>query len=144
MKKLFALAAFLTVGIGAWAQNLTQYVDPYIGTGGHGHVFLGANMPYGLVQVGPTQYKRGWDWCSGYHYSDSVIIGFGQMHLSGTGIGDLGDIALLPTTDAAQHDVMFSHKGEHARPGYYSVMLKSGVKVDLTATARVGLPRHGG
>ena len=142
MKKLFALAAFLTVGIGAWAQNLTQYVDPYIGTGGHGHVFLGANVPYGLVQVGPTQYKRGWDWCSGYHYSDSVIIGFGQMHLSGTGIGDLGDIALLPTTDATQHNVMFSHKGEHTRPGYYSVMLKSGVKVDLTATARVALHRY--
>ena len=142
MKKLFALAAFLTVGIGAWAKNLTQYVDPYIGTGGHGHVFLGANVPYGLVQVGPTQYKRGWDWCSGYHYSDSVIIGFGQMHLSGTGIGDLGDIALLPTTDATQRDAMFSHKGEHARPGYYSVMLKSGVKVDLTATARVALHRY--
>ena len=142
MKKLFALAAFLTVGIGAWAQNLTQYVDPYIGTGGHGHVFLGANVPYGLVQVGPTQYKRGWDWCSGYHYSDSVIIGFGQMHLSGTGIGDLGDIALLPTTDATQRDVMFSHKAEHARPGYYSVMLKSGIKVDLTATARVAFHRY--
>ena len=141
-KKLFALIAFLTVGVGAWAQNLTQYVDPYIGTGGHGHVFLGANVPYGLVQVGPTQYKRGWDWCSGYHYSDSVIIGFGQMHLSGTGIGDLGDIALLPTTDATQRDVMFSHKGEHARPGYYSVMLKSGIKVDLTATARVALHRY--
>ena len=141
-KKLFALIAFLAVGVGAWAQNLTQYVDPYIGTGGHGHVFLGANVPYGLVQVGPTQYKRGWDWCSGYHYSDSVIIGFGQMHLSGTGIGDLGDIALLPTTDATQRDVMFSHKGEHTRPGYYSVMLKSGIKVDLTATARVALHRY--
>ena len=141
-KKLFALIAFLAVGVGAWAQNLTQYVDPYIGTGGHGHVFLGANVPYGLVQVGPTQYKRGWDWCSGYHYSDSVIIGFGQMHLSGTGIGDLGDIALLPTTDATQRDMMFSHKGEHARPGYYSVMLKSGIKVDLTATARVALHRY--
>ena len=141
-KKFFALVAFLTVGMGAWAQNFTQYVDPYIGTGGHGHVFLGANVPYGLVQVGPTQYKRGWDWCSGYHYSDSVIIGFGQMHLSGTGIGDLGDIALLPLTDASQRDVMFSHKGEHARPGYYSVMLKSGVKVDLTATARVAFHRY--
>ena len=141
-KKLFALIAFLAVGVGAWAQNLTQYVDPYIGTGGHGHVFLGANVPYGLVQVGPTQYKRGWDWCSGYHYSDSVIIGFGQMHLSGTGIGDLGDIALLPTTDATQRDVMFSHKGEHVRPGYYSVMLKSGIKLDLTATARVALHRY--
>lgn len=141
-KKFFALVAFLTVGMGAWAQNFTQYVDPYIGTGGHGHVFLGANVPYGLVQVGPTQYKRGWDWCSGYHYSDSVIIGFGQMHLSGTGIGDLGDIALLPLTDASQRDVMFSHKGEHARPGYYSVMLKSGVKVELTATARVAFHRY--
>ena len=141
-KKFFALVAFLTVGMGAWAQNFTQYVDPYIGTGGHGHVFLGANVPYGLVQVGPTQYKRGWDWCSGYHYSDSVIIGFGQMHLSGTGIGDLGDIALLPLTDASQRDVMFSHKGEHARPGYYSVMLKSGVKVDLTATARAAFHRY--
>lgn len=141
-KKFFALVAFLTVGMGAWAQNFTQYVDPYIGTGGHGHVFLGANVPYGLVQVGPTQYKRGWDWCSGYHYSDSVIIGFGQMHLSGTGIGDLGDIALLPLTDASQRDVMFSHKGEHVRPGYYSVMLKSGVKVDLTATARVAFHRY--
>ena len=141
-KKFFALVAFLTVGMGAWAQNFTQYVDPYIGTGGHGHVFLGANVPYGLVQVGPTQYKRGWDWCSGYHYSDSVIVGFGQMHLSGTGIGDLGDIALLPLTDASQRDVMFSHKGEHARPGYYSVMLKSGVKVDLTATARVAFHRY--
>ena len=71
-KKLFALIAFLAVGVGAWAQNLTQYVDPYIGTGGHGHVFLGANVPYGLVQVGPTQYKRGWDWCSGYHDSPST------------------------------------------------------------------------
>ena len=102
MKKRFALAACLAVTAVAGAQNLTQYVDPYIGTGGHGHVFLGANVPYGLVQAGPTQHKRGWDWCSGYHYSDSVIVGFGQMHLSGTGIGDLGDIALLPLTDAKQ------------------------------------------
>ena len=81
-KKFFALVAFLTVGMGAWAQNFTQYVDPYIGTGGHEHVFLGANVPYGLVQVGPTQYKRGWDWCSGYHYSDSVIIGLGKCTLA--------------------------------------------------------------
>ena len=87
----FVIAA-LSIGTGA-AQQLTQYVDPYIGTGGHGHVFLGANVPFGLVQVGPTEPARGWDWCSGYHYSDSVIIGFGSEHLSGTGIGDLGDIA---------------------------------------------------
>ena len=142
MKKSFALAACLAVTAVAGAQNLTQYVAPYIGTGGHGHVFLGANVPYGLVQAGPTQHNRGWDWCSGYHYSDSVIVGFGQMHLSGTGIGDLGDIALLPLTDAKQHEVEFSHRGEYVRPGFYSVMLKSGIKVDLTATARVALHRY--
>ena len=72
------------------ADDLTQFVDPFIGTSGHGHVFLGANVPFGMVQLGPTQYKQGWDWCSGYHYSDSLIIGFGHHHLSGTGIGDLG------------------------------------------------------
>src|SRR5262245_11862390 len=68
-----------------------SYVDPYIGTGGHGHTFMGASVPYGAVQVGPNNIVKGWDWCSGYHYSDSVLIGFSQMHLSGTGIGDLGD-----------------------------------------------------
>ncbi|MDY3104345.1 MAG: glycoside hydrolase family 92 protein, partial [Prevotella sp.] len=75
------------------SAQLTRYVNPYIGTGGHGHVFLGANVPFGAVQLGPTQITRGWDWCSGYHYSDSLIIGFSHTHLSGTGIGDLGDIA---------------------------------------------------
>lgn len=77
-------------------EHLTQYVDPYIGTGEHGHVFMGANVPYGFVQLGPTQHSEGWDWCSGYHYSDSTIIGFGHLHLSGTGIGDLGDVAFMP------------------------------------------------
>ena len=71
-------------------------VDPYIGSGGHGHVFLGASVPYGAVQTGPTNIVKGWDWCSGYHYSDSVLIGFSQMHLSGTGIGDLGDVLIMP------------------------------------------------
>lgn len=70
----------------------TDYVDPFIGTADHGHVFLGANVPFGMVQLGPSQRVKGWDWCSGYHYSDSTIIGFSHTHLSGTGIGDLGDI----------------------------------------------------
>ena len=83
----FVLMAFLSPTAGQAADRLTDYVDPYIGTGGHGHVFLGANVPFGLVQLGPTEPCRGWDWCSGYHYSDSVLIGFGHMHLSGTGIG---------------------------------------------------------
>ena len=77
-------------------KELGLRVNPRIGTGGHGHVFFGANVPFGYVQVGPTEHTRGWDWCSGYHDSDTVLIGFGHQHLSGTGIGDLGDIALLP------------------------------------------------
>src|ERR1700710_1862779 len=73
--------------------SLTQYVDPYIGTGFHGHVFVGASVPFGAVQLGPTNISEGWDWCSGYHISDSTIVGFQHTHLSGTGIGDLGDIS---------------------------------------------------
>lgn len=122
--------------------NLTKLVNPTIGTGGHGHVFLGANVPFGMVQLGPTQPTRGWDWCSGYHHSDSVIIGFGHMHLSGTGIGDLGDVALLPVLDPAQRVVPFSHKAERVRPGYYSVMLDGGIHVELTATERAGMHRY--
>ena len=141
-KKMGALMAAWLLSAVAIAQNYTQYVDPLIGTGGHGHVFLGANVPYGMVQVGPTQHKRGWDWCSGYHYSDSVMVGFGQMHLSGTGIGDLGDIALLPSTVAGEKEVAFSHRGERARPGYYAVTLNSGVRVELTATCRVAFHRY--
>ena len=117
-------------------QDYTQYVNPFVGTGGHGHVFLGANVPFGHIQAGPTQKKQGWDWCSGYHYSDSIIIGFGQMHLSGTGIGDLGDIALLPVTQNNEREVKFSHKAEYATPGYYAVTLANGVRVELTATLR--------
>ena len=141
-KKMGALMAAWLLSAAAIAQNYTQYVDPLIGTGGHGHVFLGANVPYGMVQVGPTQHKRGWDWCSGYHYSDSVMVGFGQMHLSGTGIGDLGDIALLPSTVAGEKEAAFSHRAERARPGYYAVTLNSGVRVELTATCRVAFHRY--
>ena len=142
MKKRFlTLMAFAATSLFALAQDYTQYVDPFIGTGGHGHVFLGANVPFGNIQAGPTQKKQGWDWCSGYHYSDSTVIGFGQMHLSGTGIGDLGDVSLLPTTNPAQREVKFAHRAEHVTPGYYSVMLASGVRVELTATQRVAFHR---
>lgn len=123
--------------------DYTKYVNPRIGTGGHGHVFLGANVPFGLVQLGPTQYTRGWDWCSGYHYSDSLIRGFGHMHLSGTGIGDLGDIAILPVSEPSQKDVWFSHDDETVRPGYYSLKLQNpNLLVELTATERVGIHRY--
>lgn len=77
-------------------KDYTQFVNPYIGSGGHGHVFVGANVPFSAVQLGPMNIFKGWDWCSGYHYSDSVIIGFSHNHLSGTGCDDLGDISLMP------------------------------------------------
>lgn len=139
----------------AEAPNLTQFVDPYIGTGGHGHVFVGANVPFGFVQLGPTQLTQGWDWCSGYHYSDSTIIGFGHQHLSGTGIGDLGDISLMPgigkvkTTRGVLPDEStgiysyFSHERETVKPGYYSVHLdRFGIDVELTATKRAGFHKY--
>ena len=127
----------------AKSSNLTQFVNPRIGTGGHGHVFLGANVPFGYVQLGPTEPSRGWDWCSGYHHSDSVLIGFGHQHLSGTGIGDLGDVAFLPVTDANQKEILFSHANENVRPGYYAVKLQQpNVWVELTATQRAGFQRY--
>ena len=126
--------------------ELTHWVNTRIGTGGHGHVFLGANVPFGYVQLGPTEHTRGWDWCSGYHDSDSVLIGFGHQHLSGTGIGDLGDVALLPVTSRDQREVVFSHSDELARPGYYALVLRENgvpyVNVELTATKRTGMHRY--
>ena len=124
----------------------SKWVNPRIGTGGHGHVFLGANVPFGYVQLGPTEPTRGWDWCSGYHDSDSVLIGFGHQHLSGTGIGDLGDIALLPVTSHDQREAIFSHDDETCSPGYYRVVLRQDGKpyanVELTATKRTGMHRY--
>ena len=126
--------------------ELTHWVNTRIGTGGYGHVFLGANVPFGYVQLGPTEHTRGWDWCSGYHDSDSVLIGFGHQHLSGTGIGDLGDVALLPVTSRDQREVVFSHSDELARPGYYALVLRENgvpyVNVELTATKRTGMHRY--
>lgn len=127
--------------------NYTQYVNPMIGTGDHGHVFLGANVPFGMVDAGPTQKDTGWDWCSGYHYSCNTIVGFAQTHLSGTGCSDLGDVALMPL----QGDVTlsrdglaseYSHNDEQAAPGYYSVVLRRfGIRTEITATNRTALYR---
>lgn len=84
--------------------KLTSFVDPMIGAGGHGHVFVGASVPFGAVQVGPDNLYKGWDWCSGYNYADSLLIGFAQTHLSGTGIGDLADILIMPYTGRVRLD----------------------------------------
>ena len=136
-------------------QDLTQYVNPYIGTGYHGHVFLGANVPFGAVQPGPTNYVRGWDWCSGYHYSDSIVTGFSQLHLSGTGIGDLGDVLITPFTGKLQfspgtiqqplngYASLYSHDKEKAEPGFYEVeLLTYGINVKITASERVSFHRY--
>lgn len=143
-KKIVNILLMACVVISGYAQaSYTQFVNPKIGTGGHGHVFLGANVPFGYVQLGPTEHTRGWDWCSGYHQSDSVLIGFGHQHLSGTGIGDLGDIAFLPVTRSGQREVVFSHANETVRPGYYAVKLQQpNVWVELTATQRAGFHRY--
>ena len=137
------------------AENLTRWVDPKIGTGGHGHVFVGANVPFGLVQVGPTSIPQEWDWCSGYHASDSTVIGFSNTHLSGTGIGDLFDVTVMPVvgevvcargTEEDPASGLWSYADrtkEVVRPGYYSVpLVRYGVTAEMTATSRVGLHRY--
>jgi predicted alpha-1,2-mannosidase len=135
--------------------DLTQYVNPLIGSGGHGHVFVGASVPFGAVQVGPQNIPKGWDWCSGYHYSDSIITGFSHLHLSGTGGGDLGDVLIMPYTGAIKTDKgtqehhqagyssLFQHKNEKVTPGYYRVHLDDdNIDVELTASERVGFHRY--
>ena len=139
---LLAVCFSVTAATAA-TQNLTQYANQYVGTGGHGHTFMGANVPFGLVQLGPTEPTRGWDWCSGYYYDDDELIGFGHMHLSGTGIGCLGDVAFLPVKDFKQTSTRFKHEAEKVHPGYYSVQLTDpNVLVELTATERCGFHRY--
>ena len=139
----------------AQVQGLSRYVDVMIGTGGHGHCYPGATVPFGMVQLSPDTYNQGWDWCSGYHYSDASIMGFSHTHLSGTGIGDMldflvmactGPVRTLPGTredPGSGYRSRFSHDDEHAVPGYYSVLLRDyGIRAELTATTRAGIHRY--
>jgi len=130
-------------------ENLCRYVDPFIGTGGHGHTYPGATVPFGMVQLSPDAKTSGWDWCSGYHYSDSTISGFSHTHLSGTGAADYGDILFMPFTGEINKDSnyeyrsAFSHKNESASPGYYSVFLDNfKTKAEFTVTERTGLHKY--
>jgi len=160
--------AFCLLSFPAWSQkaqkspagksggsNLTQYVNPFIGTGGHGHTYPGASFPFGMVQLSPDTRLTGWDGCSAYHYSDSLIYGFSHTHLSGTGCSDYGDILIMPTTGKVKvvrgeagkpksgYGSKFSHKNEAAQAGYYSVMLDDyHIKAELTATARTGFHKY--
>lgn len=137
------------------AQNFVDFVNPFMGTGGHGHAFPGATLPFGMVQLSPDQRTQGWDWCSGYHYSDSTIKGFSHTHLSGTGASDLGDILFMPYTGPITFNEgglnspekgyrsTFSHDEEIAEPGYYRVFLQDDqIMAELTATYRCGFHRY--
>lgn len=140
-------------------EDLLGLVNIFWGTGGHGHTYPGATVPFGMVQLSPDTYNDEWDWCSGYHNSDVTIMGFSHTHLSGTGCGDLLDFLVVPRTGdvrlvpgdrklAAEgqgngYRTRFSHEDEHAHPGYYSVLLKdTGIKAELTATERAGFHRY--
>ncbi len=155
----FFLLIFSMVSCGSNKEvkdQLVNYVNPFIGTGGHGHTYPGAALPFGMVQLSPDNGTSGWDWCSGYHISDSVIAGFSHLHLSGTGIGDLADISVLPVNTEIVPDTIkngsiymrkywssFSHQSEQAEPGYYSVFLEDPkVKAELTTSLRTGFHRY--
>ncbi len=153
------LAALALSGCCGEEKDYTAMVDPYIGSGGHGHVFVGASVPFGMVQLGPQQIRDEWDWCSGYHYSDTLVIGFSHTHLSGTGIGDLGDLLLMPynpenvkcntawarrkNADATHIYARLDHSKEEVHPGFYSLELSDyGVGVRLSATERSGIHEY--
>src|ERR1700677_4103821 len=134
----------VSAGVGALLQPVDEAL-PLVGTGGHGHTYPGATVPFGFVQLSPDTPIKGWDACAGYHYSNSSILGFSHTHLSGTGIGDLGDLLVLPVTGKLQESgdyqplaaerlrSGFSHDNEIAQPGYYRVLLdKYNVLAELT------------
>ena len=129
--------------------SLTQYVNPFMGTANHGHVYPGATVPFGMVQLSPDNGTQAWDWCSGYNWISDTIVGFSHTHLSGTGIGDLYDISMMPTQENIDfskritpkenvYAAKFSHENENASPGFYQVKLDNGIEVNLTASERVG------
>jgi len=131
----------------------TNYVNPFVGTGGHGHTYPGASAPFGMMQLSPDTRFDGWDGCSGYHYSDSIIYGFSHTHLSGTGVSDYGDLLIVPQNGKALttpgylsptgYGSSFSHKNEKASPGYYKVLLdKDSINVQLTVAERSGFHEY--
>ncbi len=151
----FLLISVLSIILGSCQkeiqyQDLTKWVNPFIGTGGHGHTYPGASLPFGMVQLSPDTRLSGWDGCSGYHYSDSVIYGFSHTHLSGTGILDYGDILIMPTRCNYSftggnygYESSFKHENEYAEPGYYSVILdRYMIFAELTSTERTGMHKY--
>lgn len=166
-KTATALLPLLLAAVQATAENdpkpaqisrkgILQWVDTRIGTAGHGHTFMGVAAPFGAVQLGPGNFNKGWDWCSGYHASDSICIGFAHLHLNGTGCSDTGDLIFMPTTGTPQvcpgsqedpdsgYASRYSHQRETVTPAYYRLHLDDyGIEAELTATERVGFHRYG-
>lgn len=149
MKKASLILLLLSSLTALCQSNYAKHVNPFIGTGGHGHTFPGATVPFGMVQLSPdTRIDGSWDGCSGYHYSDPVIYGFSHTHLNGTGVSDFGDILLMPTMgkpslDNKEYASKFSHDNEKASAGYYKVKLDDdAINVELTTTARVGMHQY--
>ncbi|AFN74829.1 putative alpha-1,2-mannosidase precursor [Melioribacter roseus P3M-2] len=152
----FLIAIIFASSLCVIAQNkLTDFVNPFVGTDGHGHTYPGASLPFGMVQLSPDTDTEGWDWCSGYHYSDNSLIGFSHTHLSGTGCADYGDILFMPTTGELKlepgskddpdsgYRSRFKHESEKASPGYYSVFLEDyKINVELTVTKRAGYHKY--
>ena len=152
MKNLLKSCALITFLTSCASQqfptDLARHVNPFVGTGAHGHTFPGATVPFGMVQLSPdTRIDGSWDGCSGYHYSDSIIYGFSHTHLSGTGVSDYGDFMFMPMTGKtgftqADYRASFSHDNEKAEPGFYEVTLDNGIHVELTTSTRVGMHRY--
>ncbi|MCB0753800.1 MAG: GH92 family glycosyl hydrolase, partial [Ignavibacteriae bacterium] len=157
MRKIFYSLAtsILFFGITIGQVDYTKLVNPFVGTAEHGHTFPGASLPFGMIQLSPDTGTEGWDWCSGYHASDNSIMGFSHTHLSGTGVGDYGDILFMPFTGSIKFNPgtkenpdegyrsRFNHESEKASPGYYSVSLDDyNINVELTSTKRAGLHKY--
>lgn len=155
MKKIILFLILLIFPIFALSERKIDYVNPFIGTGGHGHTFPGATLPFGAIQLSPDTDIEGWDWCSGYHYNDNSIMGFSHTHLSGTGAADYGEIRIMPLVNklaivpgpkndpSKGYRSRFRHETEIAQPGYYSVFLDDyNVLVELTTSYRVGFHRY--
>lgn len=150
--KTSSLLITIILSINLSTAQYTKFVDPFIGTGGHGHTFPGPVLPFGMVQLSPDTRIDGWDGCSGYHYTDSIIYGFSHTHLSGTGVPDYCDILIMPGSESIPMDSMvdflitaqaFDKKSEEAFPGYYKVHLKKDhIDVRLTATLRTGVHEY--
>ena len=147
MKQFFLLLSIFLLPFSLFSQS--QFVNPLIGTDGHGHTFPGATTPFGMVQLSPdTRIDGSWDGCSGYHYSDKVLYGFSHTHLSGTGCSDYGDVLLMPFVwekkggIPASFTATFSHLAEMASPGYYGVRPENGILCEMTATTRAGFHHY--